>query len=145
MTCEDCILYSWCRNQHGDTDHFDTYDDTYTDFEVEKECTGFISNELYLMHPYKIGTPVYYIEHKVSIESSQIKGTHSDSKLTKKMIHEYNIEQGTYVGKMFDQNKTFKYIVLTEATQSALMTDNIFIDKNEAEIIRDLKARESNR
>ena len=132
MTCEDCILYSWCCNQHGDTDHFDTYDDTYTDFEVEKECTGFISNELYLMHPYKIGTPVYYIETKFGITNE-------------KTTQEFCVNKGTYAGKMFDENKTLKYIVLTEATSSALMTDNIFIDKVEAEIIKELKERESNR
>jgi hypothetical protein len=145
MTCEDCVLYSWCQNQNGDTDYFDTWDDTYTNFEVEKECTGFINNELYLMHPCKIGTPVYYIEHRLSIERPQIKDTHSDSKLTQKTIHEYNIEKGTYVGKMFDENKTLKYIVLTEATQSPLMTDNLFVDKEEAEIVRGVRVRESNR
>ena len=132
MTCEDCILYSWCCNQHGDTDHFDTYDDTYTDFEVEKECTGFISNELYLMHPYKIGTPVYYIETKFGLKNEKTK-------------QEFCVNKGTYVGKMFDAHKTLKYIVLTEATSSAYMTDNIFIDKEEAEIIKALKERESNR
>lgn len=140
MTCEDCVLYSWCRNQHGDTDYFDTYDDTYTDYEVEKQCTGFINNDLYLMHPYKIGTPVYYIEHNVSIESAL-----SSSKLTRKPIHEYNINKGTYVGKMFDENKTLKYIILTGATSIAVMTDNIFIDKDEAEIVRGVRVRESNR
>jgi len=132
MTCEDCILYSWCRNQHGDTDYFDTYDDTYTDYEVEKECTGFINNDLYLMHPYKTGTPVYYIETKFGIKNE-------------KTTQEFSVNKGTYVGKMFDDNNTLKYIVLTEATSSALMTDNIFTDKVEAEIIKELKERESNR
>ena len=130
MTCEDCVLYSWCQNQNGDTDYFDTWDDTYTNFEVEKECTGFINNNLYLMHPYKIGTPVYYIEDRMSIQ---------DNGSPHKFKHDYNIEKGTYVGKMFDKNKSLKYIVLTEATSSALMTDNIFVDKEEAEIFKSLK------
>lgn len=34
---------------------------------------------------------------------------------------------------------------ITEATSSALMTDNIFTDKVEAEIIKELKEREINR
>jgi hypothetical protein len=75
---------------------------------------------------------VYYIETKFGIKNE-------------KTTQEFYVNKGTYAGKLFDDNNKLKYIVLTEATSSAYMTDNIFIDKEEAKIIKELKERESNR